>query len=694
MRVLARRLFWVVVPLVILAGAILLLAPRWLPPLAERWAAKEGFRGMLSREVSKSMKVEGRFAPLALRDWRVRTDSFESAGMPGEAIGLLNVYGIEGEFDPRGVLDRAWRVNWIRADRGRIALRMPDDSKKIVLPKGSPPPWAAIMPDHFECGPIHARDVVLEFPFNDRVATVSNMAVTATLVGRDFKYLGTNGVLNCPLLPPLRVESMEIFVTRPMIEILDSRFRAPDPNDPARATAKVRMGMRDDKSVRADITAERLSFDQAMPEKLRGRVTGRASGHLLWENDPSGGDIHSSGNLRLGGVRVADIPFLDELARVHKNPDLRAFDFQEFACDFRLEKDVFRARKVELVSEGKLRLAGDVVYDLKGQVGEVEMDLLDVPLTAWLPEEIKPRVSAAAWGRLRWKGKPEQIEGSTAEGYLQIDDGQVRNPVRLQGLLRPLGVDVPDAFTVDRMALHFAYAERVFRAEDFELEAPGLIRVSAKGSWDEADELAVEADVGDLDLGRWLPTSWRRHVSGSAEISGRWKAPRLELDRGTGEATLRLLGARLTRHEALDFLARFFKDERFRRLDFDRANLRCIWDGRVMEIRDIDIRSRGRIAVTGDVRVMEGGRLTGSLQVGLTPEHLRQLHGAGENVFMRHAGGFAWASVKVGGTLRKPTQDLGDRLMASVKRRPWTMVQLGMRAASWWLGDLFGGHRR
>ena len=139
MRVWARRLLWVAVPLALVAGATVALAPLWLPRLAEHWAAKEGFRGMLSREVSKSMKVEGQFAPLALRDWRVRTESFESEGMPGEAIGLLNVYGIEGEFDPAGGWDRAWRVNWIRAERGRVALRKPDDSKNIVAPKGKTP---------------------------------------------------------------------------------------------------------------------------------------------------------------------------------------------------------------------------------------------------------------------------------------------------------------------------------------------------------------------------------------------------------------------------------------------------------------------------------------------------------------------------------------------------------------------------
>ncbi len=675
------------------AGAAVLLAPRWVPRLVEGWAAEEGFRGMLSREVSKSMKVEGAFAPLRLRDWRVRTDSFESVGMPGEAIGALSVYGIEGEFDPRGVMERAWRVKWIRADRGRIALRMPDDSKKIVVPKGEPPPWAAIMPDHFECGPIYAQDVLLEFPFRDRTATVSNLAVTATLVGRDFKYHGTNGVLDCPLLPPLRVEEMEIFVTRPMIDIIDSRFRALDPSDPARARAKLRMGMREDKSVQADITADRLPFDQAMPEKLRGRVTGRASGRLLWENDPSGGDIRSSGNLRLSGVRVRDVPFLDELARVHRNRDLKAFDFQEFACDFRLEENVFGARRVELVSDGKLRLAGDVTYDLKGHIGEVDVDLLEVPVTAWLPEEIKPRVSAAAWGRLRWKGRPDQIEGSTAEGYLQIDDGHVRSPLRLRAILRPLEIDVPDDFTVERMALHFAYGGRVFRAEDFVLEAPGLIRVRANGSWNEADELQIEANVDDLDLGRWLPAKWRRYVSGAAEVKGRWRAPRLDLDRGSGEATLRLVGARLARLAALDLLARFFKDDRFRRLDFERASARCAWDGSVMEINDIDIRCRNRIGVAGSVRVMPGGRLAGKLRVGLAPEDLRQLHGAAEGVFTRREEGLVWATVRVGGTLRKPTQDLGDRLMASAKRRPWSMLQLGLRAASWWLGDLFRGRR-
>ncbi len=666
-----------------------LTVPAWLSGIVEGLAAKDGFRGMLSRQVGGAMKVRGEFAELDLKDWRVRTAHFRSEGMPGEAIEALEAEGITGKFDPAGVLRRVWRVDWVDVERARIALRMPDDAKKIVKQKGRRPPWAVLMPDRFSCGPIRCPDAVMEFPFQGGTASLTNLAVTAELIGRDFRYHATNGFLDFPLFPPMRVEDLVIFVTRPMIDVEQARLVASAPGDPAAANLKVRMGMREDKSVKADVVLKRMPIGQAMPERLRGRLAGRASGRMVWENDPTGGNIVSDGALSLEDVRLGNLPMLDELARLHSNPELKQFDFDKFQCKFFVRTNLFWAERLQLASEGKVKLRGDVWYLAKEQTGGVEMVLAEVPLARWLPEDAKPRVSAVAGGWFRWTGRPDNLEGSSGSALLETA-GEIRNPTGLKSLLAPVGISVPDFLQVTNARVQLDYAGRVFEVRDLALDAPGFIHLRAKGSWAPNDVLELDAAVGGLEFERWLPAAARSYVKGSARLEGRWRCPKLEFDRGDGEVRLNLDGMRVTDVKILRQAARFLKDSGLNELRFQRARLTAVYRRGRITLRDIDFMSAGKLGVRGTVEIGLRRELSGGLEVGLAPKNVGWLPEAGGGLFSGRGENLAWAPVRLAGTLKKPEQDFDRRVLSEVKGSPSTLVWLLMKAVSWVLGDWLG----
>ena len=101
-----------------------------VPRYAAPWIQSDGFRQMLSRQVSQALKVQGQFAPLHAEGWKIRTEHFESEGRPGEAIGALKAYDGDGTFNPWAIFRRVWQIDFLHAKTGHFELLWPDDSQK------------------------------------------------------------------------------------------------------------------------------------------------------------------------------------------------------------------------------------------------------------------------------------------------------------------------------------------------------------------------------------------------------------------------------------------------------------------------------------------------------------------------------------------------------------------------------------
>jgi hypothetical protein len=79
-------------------------------------------------------------------------------------------------------------------------------------------------------------------------------------------------------------------------------------------------------------------------------------------------------------------------------------------------------------------------------------------------------------------------------------------------------------------------------------------------------------------------------------------------------------------------------------------------------IENLRMEARGRLTVTGGVMCDVAGVIDGTLEVGLPESALAEASAAFRRVFKRQDGGYAWASVRISGTGRKPLDDFQQQM--------------------------------
>lgn len=148
------RLAWMLAALGVLGLAGQLAGRKVL----ENWTRSAGFQELMSREVSRAMKVDGSFGSISVEGWEARVPDYQSTGWPGEAISVLEAEGIEALFNPWGIFRRVWQVDRIQIARGRFELRLPNDALKRPPVRGRKPWYAMLMPKRFFCPEIVCLD--------------------------------------------------------------------------------------------------------------------------------------------------------------------------------------------------------------------------------------------------------------------------------------------------------------------------------------------------------------------------------------------------------------------------------------------------------------------------------------------------------------------------------------------------------
>lgn len=515
--------------------------------LVHRWIEGEGFRRLLSHEVSKSMKMDGEFdPPFVLKGWTLTTPAYSGTGWPGEAMGSLDAQDIKGVFDPWGILRRQWLVKRIDIGKGRFVLKEPDDAKKRHPVKKAPPWYAIFMPSRFYCEWIETPYADVEFAFVGKDGGLRGVHLGATMIERDFKYFVDGGTAELPLMPVLGVDWLVIYVTKEKADIEQAYLRGLN-GDPARVELSGRLGQRKDKSIRADVKVEQLPFAQALPEEMRDLVTGRINGTCQWSTDITGKKNTATGEFALIGTQIKAWPWLEEMARLRKNPDLLNYDLAEASCRFLYDGDRFELEDIKLHAIDKARVQGRAAYDWKTKRGEFDVDLDEIPISAWLPEEMKPRINANLRGHLRWKGSVKQLADSEAAGNFILDGTEIRNPVRLQKLLGTYSARIPDYIHFERARMDFDYANQLFFARKIDLHAPDVVDLNGSATWTHQNYIQLNLAFDFKKLEAWFPKKLDKHVSGG-DLSGRidWSCQDGKISSGNGNGNLILKGSVLT----------------------------------------------------------------------------------------------------------------------------------------------------
>ncbi len=184
-------------------------------------------------------------------------------------------------------------------------------------------------------------------------------------------------------------------------------------------------------------------------------------------------------------------------------------------------------------------------------------------------------------------------------------------------------------------------------------------------------ELNLNVTAEQVDLGEWIPREVQAHLSGNFNASAKFTQPGKK--NMTVSGSVKFNDARLREHPAMIKVATFTRISRYRDLVFQVVRGEFKATGNRVEIRSLELESRGLLRVEG-FGTIDGDTIDADLDVGVPTAALRFLPGAGSQVFNREGGGYRWARVKIRGPMANPDQDLVSRLINA----PFNMVLSGL----------------
>jgi len=161
-----------------------------------------------------------------------------------------------------------------------------------------------------------------------------------------------------------------------------------------------------------------------------------------------------------------------------------------------------------------------------------------------------------------------------------------------------------------------------------------------------------------------LPKDWRARILGN--LGGELQF----VGKGAGmtfsEGRLTITDGEVVTLPVFDLVARLTRIEGFRKMRLHQASARVVQREGVLEVSDFVVESTGLLRLEGGFTVRDG-RISGTLQAGLSESALQWLPGARETLFTTARDGYVWTPVELSGLAAHPQEDLTARLaMAAV----------------------------
>jgi hypothetical protein len=197
------------------------------------------------------------------------------------------------------------------------------------------------------------------------------------------------------------------------------------------------------------------------------------------------------------------------------------------------------------------------------------------------------------------------------------------------------------------------------------------LRLGANGAISLSGEIGGTAAPFDMQT-QWqgvaaadvLDATWKKRLSGvlsgQAHVVGRRDQSALT----TGN--FRLADGTLEGLPVQKQIATFTRSPQFERMPLQEVSGDFTTDGATTTVKNFVLESQGLLRVEGDCRIGARGELEGNFRVGVTSQSLQWLPGSQERVFVNARNGYLWTTVKVGGTMESPTEDLSERLARAV----------------------------
>lgn len=234
---------------------------------------------------------------------------------------------------------------------------------------------------------------------------------------------------------------------------------------------------------------------------------------------------------------------------------------------------------------------------------------------------------------------------------------------------------LPD-FTLSSARVRIA-GDGVYLVDSSALTQPSG-RLEAAGFFKTEQGATSRMDIkwNSIDVGEILPGDWRAYLTGvlSGNATVRFSPGDRESVAIAGSAAVR--DGTLQGFGILETLSTFSGSPRFLRLPLHELSADFSIIRGATDVRNLVIESKGLVRVEGTLDIAADQSLAGTLEVGLSPQTLRWLPGSRNRVFITSRDGYLWTTVRIGGTLQNPTEDLSPRLVAAAGRE---LIETGAR---------------
>lgn len=196
---------------------------------------------------------------------------------------------------------------------------------------------------------------------------------------------------------------------------------------------------------------------------------------------------------------------------------------------------------------------------------------------------------------------------------------------------------------------------------DAHLRSGGAGRITANGEIGGHEKpYDIRITWQNIDAAEVLDDVWENRLSGliNGEIEVVPAAPGAAPVRGK----FNLMEGLLHGLPIQEDIARFTRSPQFQRMPIHELSSDFETDGAVTDFTNFILESKGLLRMVGSGRVGPGNAVSGTFQIGVTPQTLQWLPGSQEKVFVESRDGYLWTSIRIGGTLDSPTEDLSNRL--------------------------------
>lgn len=266
----------------------------------------------------------------------------------------------------------------------------------------------------------------------------------------------------------------------------------------------------------------------------------------------------------------------------------------------------------------------------------------------------------AGWKIAETNAKAGAWESGKTSVPVKLSGGSLQTPLKAPEQAEALKLDLVKAtLRVTNEQIQLSDATLRWK-QSSEATLRGTVKFET-GAWQ------TFAHVQAVPLDEFLNAWWKQRLSGKVkadlEFSGSrntpvaWKADAV-LENGVLEGL-----------PILEKLATYTHVERFKRLVLDICQASFRPEGDALRIEKIIVQSNGLLRIEGSL-TLRGRMMEGDFMVGVTPETLKAIPGAGSLIFTQTnpngPAGLLWTSVHVSGPLDAPQEDLSSRLIGGV----------------------------